>query len=134
MKLTALSLAIYLFIGSLFPQMDYSQLGRMDDLLEHFEIHNQELVDNGLDTISFIEFFQLHFISKKQHDHPDEEDHHGKLPFQTINTSLVLAQSSSPVLMQLHVPTQLQATILFTNTFYTSDYITAIFQPPAILS
>ena len=45
MKLTAILLAFYIFLGSLFPGTDYGQFLRISDLVQHIQVHRLEAAE-----------------------------------------------------------------------------------------
>ncbi len=87
-KILALSLALYLSLGSLFPRTDFSQFYRVINTLQHFQTHQAEAAQTG-DALSFWSFLYMHFVEIASHDHPGE-DHHQELPFQQINLGMQL--------------------------------------------
>ena len=88
MKLIVYILLIQFTIGSLMPRCDFSQLARVSYLIEHYELHKKEAELLG-QTMSFGDFFYLHFISCEEHSHETGETHEN-LPFKEITSSIVL--------------------------------------------
>ena len=130
MKGVALILAFYLFLGGLFPQMDYSQIGRMDDLLEHYREHKTEVLNAGQKAICLFEFIQLHFITQHKHDHPDGEENHANLPFQSIHSSLILIQVNAAELLPFFTNKNKPIQIPFAENFQPSEFISSVFLLP----
>jgi hypothetical protein len=86
MRIIALSMAVYLFLGSWFPQTDFSQWQKLGQLLEHYEQHQEEALLLGA-SVSFSTFLSQHFWQPDGHDHSDQ-DQHDDLPLKGISVSL----------------------------------------------
>lgn len=130
MKITAIILACYLFVGSLIPNMDFSQLLHIPDHLEHFQIHQHEAEQLG-DSFNLLDFLQL-FTSS---DHSLEHDHsndHSNLPCHTLHTSVLFF--TIPVHnIVLHLTT-VNATkeVVYQNNLYLTGFIPSLIQPPSL--
>jgi hypothetical protein len=78
-------MALYLLLGSFLPQSDFSQLGKLGRLMEHYELH-QELAASEGQRLSFLHYLSIHFIHPDQHEHG--EDSHQDLPLQSFHSTL----------------------------------------------
>ena len=74
LKLTANILAFYLLLGSFIPRTDFSQLLKLKDLQEHYQLHQLEAKLAGIE-FTLQEFLYDHFIQPDGHEHEGEEDH-----------------------------------------------------------
>ena len=89
MKLTANILAFYLLLGSFLPRTDFSQLLKLKDLQEHYQLHQLEAKLAGV-AFTLQEFLYDHFIQPDGHDHEGENDHEG-LPMSSCSSSVLMA-------------------------------------------
>ncbi|TNE62277.1 MAG: hypothetical protein EP344_05195 [Bacteroidetes bacterium] len=94
MQLIAQILTVYMFVGSLFPRTDFSQLEKLPNLFSHYQKHVQEAEQGGL-TTSFGAFLWQHFVTPNQHRHAD--DSHQDLPFHSIDVSVHLMMHAVPL-------------------------------------
>lgn len=124
-------LIIYLSIGACVPNCDFSQIGQLDDLLEHYELHQKETLELGTE-LSFAEFLYLHFIERDGHQHQNETEHQN-LPFNCISSGIILFFNQFIGTENL-IPQGIgKKTVTYLNTFYTNPCINQIFHPPALL-
>jgi hypothetical protein len=129
MKTTALTLALYLLLGSLLPGADYGQLGKLPELAEHYRLHQQLAAAEGRE-VSFCQFLLEHFWQADSHDHGDEGDSHKDLPFKHLqNANPIVLQYSYPALMKQQLPVH---TALFpkAEAAHPSTYLEGVFRPP----
>lgn len=114
---------IYLGLGSLIPRADFSQLAKIDHLLQHFELHQRENPELG-----FSDFLYMHLIEGDDHQHSNADDHEN-LPLKKIQTTNLLLQFST-FCCRVNLP---ELTVL--NDFYLAPIsykpTSLIFQPPA---
>ena len=127
-RLHALLLALYLFLGGLFPRADFSQLLRIGYAWEHFQEHREEAVLGG-NSLSFWAFVEMHFFSDATHHHPGS-DHHQDLPFQQLKHSYELLCPCTLVLSLPCIAT-LQTTPVCWKQWQPRVPVETIFHPPA---
>ena len=82
-----------MFVGSMIPNSDFSQLTRIPDMLEHYELHLEEIGDLDIE-FTFWEFVKIHFITPDDHEH-DDNDEHQNCPFQSFCSPLNFVLSVS---------------------------------------
>jgi len=88
MKIIAQLLAVYIFLGSLMPGMDFVQLAKVGTMLAHYNTHLAE-AKLANESTSFFDYVKVHLIAPDGHEHSDF-DHH-QLPYQSLtNTMLVV--------------------------------------------
>ena len=132
MKLFNYFLIIYFSFGACIPKSDFSQIGQLDELLDHYNLHKEEANQAGVE-ISFGEFLYMHFIQEENHKHPNDNDHQ-ELPFFSV--------TGHTVLFMEHFEYSIKSLKVFVNkrgisqldSFYLNPYINNIFHPPASLS
>ena len=129
LKLLAQILAFYMFFGSLIPNSDFSQLTRVADMMEHFQLHQEEVVKLNVD-FSFWEFLKIHFITPNDHEH-DGNDDHQNCPFQSFCPSLNFVLSTDNTAFAEAVSTFIQEDLIYNNTFHLSGFVTTEIQPPS---
>ncbi len=127
MRIITYLLLSYFTLGALIPQGDFSQLLKLNDLMEHYDLHQKEAILLGED-ISFSAFLYLHFIDGEEHEHEDENDH-DNLPFQNITSPIVLCPASSPMLTAF-VNDIAEANLPTYNSVFQAGITFDIFQPP----
>lgn len=88
MKLTAIVLAFYIFLGSLLPGTDYGQFLHISDLVQHVQVHRVEAAQLG-QTFSWKQFVYDHFINPDHHEHSNQKDNH-ELPFHVIHGTVLV--------------------------------------------
>lgn len=85
MRIIALSMAVYLFLGSWFPQTDFSQWQKLGQLWAHYELHQEEAFEEG-EALAFSAFLAQHFWQPDGHKHSDNGQH-DDLPLKGITVS-----------------------------------------------
>jgi len=127
MKISAFILLFYFIIGACIPQGDFSQLLKLNNLMKHYELHQEEARAIGK-TVSFSSFLYIHFIDSDEHQHDGEEDHES-LPFQNISssTTFYLTSFQATAIPRPHFTEQL---IPSTGSFVQEDISFDIFHPP----
>lgn len=128
MKGIAYILLLYFSLGALMPKTDFGQLMKFSDLLEHYQLHQEEAALIG-ESISFSTFLYLHFINGDEHQH-EQENEHDKLPFQNSlsSFSFYLAYNDTNFLsVQSPIVTHLPSY----ESFYSKDVHIDIFHPPS---
>jgi hypothetical protein len=88
MKSIAYLMIFYFSLGALIPKGDFSQLLKINELLEHYSLHQQEASVIG-EECSFLGFMYLHFVSSDEHQH-HSQDEHEQLPLYSLSTSILL--------------------------------------------
>lgn len=130
MKTTIHILLLYFCIGAILPKGDFSQLVKINDLMEHYDLHQKEAWAVGK-TVSLFDFFYLHFVEGGD-DHHDNENQHESLPFQNItSTTFQLIQLTYTT--NTHQEIAQNNTINFRSKFYSEEAIFSIFHPPTNL-
>ncbi|MDW3648754.1 MAG: hypothetical protein R8P61_16925 [Bacteroidia bacterium] len=84
MKPILLILSINIFLGSLIPNLDFSQFYRLAQVRHHYLEHIEE---GKAESDDFLEFIWLHFINTQEHQEPNHEDDHKKLPLNSLDLS-----------------------------------------------
>lgn len=102
MKVVAYIMLFYFTLGALLPKSDFSQLLKVNDLLEHYALHQQEAEAVG-EVCVFTEFLYLHFVSNDDHQH-DQQDEHEQLPLQSLSSSILLCLIDVAVTAHCLVP------------------------------
>lgn len=129
MKVLNYILLTYFSIGALIPRSDFSQMGLLDDLLKHYELHQSEAQNMG-SRISFMQFLYDHFISGVEHQHPNENEHHN-LPLYSISSGMILffeqLGSFSHTIFDGIGKTEITSHIIF----YLNPFINQVFHPPS---
>ncbi len=126
MRIFALFIALYLLLGSCFPGSDYSQLGKIKGLIEHYQEHKALA---GSQETGFFEFLQDHFFSTGTHEHSDEKGH-ADLPFYQLGNGLTMVhlQYSLPVISFSKL-----IRIIIDFPYLSAkglQYVALVFQPP----
>ena len=122
--------ALYLMVGSIFPNMDFDQFSKIPQLLEHFNEHQQEAKASG-EECSFIEFISMHLFFPNSH----ENDHHShdSLPMQHLAFSAQWIVSPSPLFMIISQDNSYQEDGHYYLDFISSDFTSGLDHPPSIL-
>lgn len=128
MRLGAILLSSLLLMQSF--HMTFTDLARLDDLIEHMRYHQEEFGDD------LLSFFSKHYGEDKtehQKNHKEELPEHEQLPFQhishvhapqTLNFNGVVSLPAPPV-------SEIQKALPFHYLpITTSLYSSGIFQPP----
>ena len=130
MKAVAIFLAVYLFIGSLFPANDFSQLLQISHLLNHYENHQREMGKSTSDY-SLFDFFVEHYISAGNHEHVNGNAH-DNLPFQSLNSSINFHVAAHSFQLESNkiIPIIFNF-FFFKNRFYLSGFLSKTIKPPS---
>ncbi len=121
-------MALYFFIGSIFPNTDFSQMTKIFNLVEHFNEHKKENEKKG-ESFSLVKFFAEHYTQTGHHNHSNGHCHQ-KLPLHQFGgfTADFVAQTipfiSSP---EFEKNSPLLAGIYQWNAY---EFIPSVFQPP----
>lgn len=129
MKLTAYIMIFYFTLGACIPKCDFSQLLKINDLMEHYELHQKEAIALGK-TVNFSEFLLLHFFNAEQHEH-DSENSHDNLPLQNFTTSIVLC-ITTPQLFPTSFNQIIERSLPNFHSHYIKTITFDIFHPPKI--
>ncbi|MBK8702820.1 MAG: hypothetical protein IPN33_03865 [Saprospiraceae bacterium] len=79
MRATVYILITYFLVGSILPGMDFSQLTKLPNLIEHYRHHR-----SSDDKTTALAFFLQHFVNPNLHHHQDAGDCHKKLPLKSF--------------------------------------------------
>ena len=130
MKLTAILLAFYIFLGSLFPGTDYGQFLRISDLVQHIQVHRLEAAQL-VQVFSWKQFVYDHFINPDQHEHPNQKDNH-ELPFHVVNGSvLVWVGETIDLTVNIKLP-RIDYEKPYLSPFHLNGFQRSLKHPPAI--
>jgi hypothetical protein len=129
-KYIALFLACYILLGSVLPQMDFSQLTRLGTLRTHYLDHVDEAEALG-ESCHLADFLYEHFIcNHDDHEEEDRKDCHKDLPLNGINSSispcLFVGISSS-----LEINSPISKAPAFGSVSPHAGFLTGVFQPPS---
>gem|GEM_PF-2781197 len=123
-------MVFYMFLGSLFPGADFSQIPRLAEAYYHFQEHAAESREAG-QVFSASDFLQLHFFRPSSHQKLPQHNHHN-LPFQSLD-HLVVSIMDLPT-HRLIPPTQPiaipQKSLFFFIHPSGDDFSTRLLQPP----
>jgi len=131
MKLLTYILLLHFIIGACIPKSDFSQLAKISNLLEHYEIHQKEALRMNV-SISFMGFMYVHFFSDQEHEHSDKSAHN-KLPLKSFNSLLILFSIFSKYTRNFDINSNIETLNVVNNSLETQDYQPSIFHPPAYL-
>jgi len=119
-----------MFLGSLIPHSDYSQLLKLRELVDHYELHKLEAQVAG-EEMSLYEFFHLHFIIGDEHEHHSSD--HEDLPFQHFTSGMNLYIFSNDFNFEFSNTRPFRNVQFMTDfLFIDEEYLQTIFQPPAV--
>ncbi|MBX2875442.1 MAG: hypothetical protein KTR30_25220 [Saprospiraceae bacterium] len=131
MKITAILLAFYIFLGSLLPGTDYGQFLHIGDLIQHAQVHKLEAAQLG-EEFSWKDFVYDHFINPDHHEHSDHTDHH-ELPFHVIHgTVLAWVDQAVDFPISIELP-QVYDEKPYLNPFHLNGFQRLLKQPPALV-
>lgn len=131
MKFISYILLVYFSIGACIPRSDFSQISQLDDLLDHYKLHQEEAVKAGA-KISFFVFLRIHFIQGDEHKHPNENEHQN-LPLYSICSGILLFVYQVDNTWNLVTALSEEREITFQNSFYLKPFIHQVFHPPCQL-
>lgn len=129
MQLTAKILAIYFVLGSFLPKTDFSQLTKIYEMVEHYELHTLEANIEGM-TYNFLNFLYDHFVNSDEHTHGDENSHQN-LPFKVIN-SLITFISNHFDFSGFSFSPVLSSQPKFVTNLHLTGFFSALFHPPIV--
>jgi hypothetical protein len=129
MKFTAYILAIYLLLGSFIPRTDFSQLLRLKDLQEHYQLHCQEAEMAGKE-VCLQEFLYDHFIEHNDHEHAENGCSHEGLPMHSCSISVLMAFAKMHDASGDYEIKKAFSIPAFKNEFHPSIFLSVIDQPP----
>lgn len=128
MKIIHYILLFHFSIGALLPKCDFDQFAKLDDLMRHYALHQQDAKQKN-QTISFWDFLYLHFFSGEPHEHDDSDDHE-HLPLKAISSNTILfSYTKSAVCTKTSTPNH-ATPALFDSCFLDIDFVHTIFRPP----
>ncbi len=127
MRATVYILIVYFLAGSILPGMDFSQLAKLPNLMEHFRHHRAED-----DSTTALSFFLQHFVNPNLHHHKEAGDCHKKLPLKSFEQVLnyFIPEASSTAISSCFI-NKIQP--LASREFLPLLSISAIFRPPIIV-
>lgn len=125
MKAISVFLGLIFFLGSLLPEFDFKELGQLDELYEHFQVHSKQAGGK----LSFEDFLLMHY-SDKNHD---KNENHDQLPFHNHDCNLNITLALNPEVSYSFkiLPSDKLATPFYESVHY-SEYSVAIWQPPKL--
>ncbi|NUQ25997.1 MAG: hypothetical protein HUU34_18770 [Saprospiraceae bacterium] len=124
MRATVYILIAYFLVGSILPGMDFSQLTKLPNLIEHYRHHH-----STDDKTTALAFFLQHFINPNLHHHKDAGDCHKKLPLKSFEHSVnyFISEETAPAVSRsffYKIPP------LSSQEFLSILSTTAVFRPP----
>ena len=128
MKLINYFLLIYFSIGACFPNCDFSQLAQLDELMEHYMLHQTEARLEG-EQISFTDFLFEHFIQGETEDH-QHDDEHDELPLYSECNGIPLWHYQKSSLSYRTVSDPYVSVTFVTDQLLEHDYLNKVFHPP----
>ena len=118
-----------MFIGSLIPRSDFSQLMHISDLVGHYETHQKLAKQQNVD-FDFLDFVKAHFLSSDNHQHENSEDQNHSC--QSIQVSVLLSfPDNLNTFNDITFPSFTQK-VIFSSEKYLSDFIEKIIHPPIL--
>lgn len=124
----ALTLAVYMFLGSLFPRTDFSQLQKFAFAIQHFHQHLQEERASG-ELESLWNFAVEHFFNPQDHA-PGHEQEHSQLPYQSVNSIAAFTLTDTNFFPMLNLPIISSSILLQDQTIPKIEIYGSIFRPP----
>jgi len=122
---------MYLFVGSLFPGMDFGQLAKLGNVLEHYTKHRAEGPPSVSAVASFVDFIWTHFIKPAAHDGQHPGNDHQELPFQSISSASIFAICYSCRPAETHKPALAEDIAFHYAGLLPSEVAHSFFHPPA---
>ena len=129
LKFSANILAFYLLLCSFIPRTDFSQLLRLKDLQEHYQLHCQEAELAGKE-VCLQEFLYDHFIEHNNHEHEGDGCSHEGLPMHSCSVSVLMAFAKMDETNGVYEITKTSSKPSFKNEFHPSIFLSVIDQPP----
>lgn len=130
MRIIAVLLAFYIFLGSLLPGTDYGQFLHIGDLVKHVQVHRIEAAQLG-QAFSWKQFVYDHFINPDHHEHSDQKDNH-ELPFHVIHgTVLAWVGEALDLTTNIELP-RFYDEKPYLNPFHLNGFQRSLKHPPAM--
>ncbi|MFK7933731.1 MAG: hypothetical protein AB8G22_09485 [Saprospiraceae bacterium] len=121
-------LLILFCTGAGIPKGDFSQLTKINDLMEHYQLHQEEATALG-EAITFVDFLYLHFITGEEHQH-DTEDDHNNLPLQQFaTTTFLLTATEFSCGLSLPLTPSVKQEII---AIFSSEVVAPLYHPPCL--
>ena len=117
-----------MFLGSLIPNSDFSQLKHIPDMIEHYELHIQETTQLNID-FSFWTFLKIHFVNPNGHVH-EGNDSHKNCPFQSFCSPLTFVFTASNLFSSEGIAPVSLEILSYENAFYLNGFVSTEIQPP----
>lgn len=123
-KVFAISFAILLFLGSLFPFSDIEEVFKLPALLKHYQEHKERAAG---EDFSFLDFLTLHYLDV---DHSTAEEH-DLLPMfkHQCPASVFIMPSIAEYIVSVSDLTNIKYSNLF-HLNYFFQYTGFLLQPP----
>lgn len=128
MKALALILALYMSLGSFFPQADFSQLPKVIYAFQHFQQHRQLEAAKGR-TVSMWKFVEVHFFCPNEHGRGHEQEH-SQLPLHSIGNSFAPVEFHHVSLPELALVKNFHSIFTTDQLLDLPGFLTGIFRPP----
>ena len=81
--------SFYFLLGSLLPGTNFSDLVRIPDLVDHYQLHVEEAA-LICEEYSILNFVNDHFINPDKHTQKGHDQDHQDLPLHNISPSLLM--------------------------------------------
>lgn len=108
-----------------------SQLYKIYELIDHYEIHQQEDQLCGKES-SFIDFIVDHVLNEPDHLHEDSEGHNN-LPFQQFSLTTILGFGDISDLSLSQSELQVCSSLIeVQKSFMDIEYASSVFHPPLV--
>jgi hypothetical protein len=118
-----------MFVGSLIPNSDFSQLKHIPDLMAHYELHLEETAQLNID-FSVWSFLKIHFVNPNGHEH-EGNDSHKNCPFQSFCSPLTFVFSTSNLFFFERIAPFSLEILSYENAFYLNGFVSTEIQPPS---
>ena len=129
MKHTSIILASYLFIGSLIPRIDFSQLLHLEYLVDHYQFHKEEARQLER-SFSISEFISLHFFcSGDEHQHLNKSAHKD-LPLHSFGSTYLFFCIETEFILLVKYPSSFARALEYLNRFHLKGFVSISPLPP----
>ena len=123
MKFASLLLSFHILLGSLLPHADYTELSKLPELCEHYQLHQRQ--SNG--QLGLADFLALHYTDRAHQQSEDDV----QLPFQHHHSCTAIVFFFLPDFNFQFTPLLLKSSAGFRLlSFFFPSYLSSIFQPP----
>jgi hypothetical protein len=123
MKLASLLLSFHILLGSLLPHADYTELSKLPELYEHYQLHQRQ--SNG--QLGLTDFLVMHYTDREHQQSEDDV----QLPFQHHHSCTAIVFYFLPTFYFQFTPLLLKVSVGFCfQSRCFSSYLSSIFQPP----